>query len=29
MYKFRSMKVNAPTVLNKDGSTYNSKDDQE
>lgn len=27
MYKFRSMKVNAPTVLNKDGSTYNSKDD--
>ena len=27
MYKFRSMKVNAPTLLNKDGSTYNSKDD--
>src|SRR5690606_1049586 len=27
MYKFRSMKVNAPTFLNKDGSTYNSKDD--
>lgn len=28
MYKFRSMKVNAPTLLNKDGSTYNSKDDK-
>ena len=27
MYKFRSMKVNAPNILNKDGSTYNSKDD--
>lgn len=27
MYKFRSMKVNAPNLLNKDGSTYNSKDD--
>lgn len=27
MYKFRSMKVNAPTILNKDGSTYSSKDD--
>lgn len=27
MYKFRSMKVNAPTLLNKDGSTYNAKDD--
>lgn len=27
MYKFRSMKVNAPTWLNEDGSTYNSKDD--
>ena len=27
MYKFRSMKVNAPTLLNEDGSTYNSKDD--
>lgn len=27
MYKFRSMKVDAPTLLNKDGSTYNSKDD--
>ena len=27
MYKFRSMKVNVPTLLNEDGSTYNSKDD--
>lgn len=27
MYKFRSMKVNAPVLLNADGSTYNSKDD--
>ena len=27
MYKFRSMKVNAPNILNEDGSTYNSKDD--
>ncbi len=27
MYKFRSMKVNAPMILNKDGSTYNSDDD--
>lgn len=27
MYKFRSMKVNAPTLLNNDGSTYNAKDD--
>lgn len=27
MYKFRSMKVDAPTILNDDGSTYNSKDD--
>lgn len=27
MYKFRSMKVNAPTLLNDDGSTYNSKND--
>ncbi len=27
MYKFRSMKVNAPKLLNPDGSTYNSKDD--
>jgi undecaprenyl phosphate N,N'-diacetylbacillosamine 1-phosphate transferase len=27
MYKFRSMIVNAPILLNEDGSTYNSKDD--
>lgn len=27
MYKFRSMKVNSPMLVNKDGSTYNSKDD--
>lgn len=27
MYKFRSMKVNAPNILNEDGSTYNAKDD--
>jgi len=27
MYKFRSMKVNAPDIRNKDGSTYNSVDD--
>lgn len=27
MYKFRSMKVNVPILLNSDGSTYNSKDD--
>lgn len=27
MYKFRSMKVNSPTLLNVDGSTYNSKED--
>lgn len=27
MYKFRSMKVNAPTILNKDGSTYNASND--
>lgn len=27
MYKFRSMKVNAPNILNDDGSTFNSKDD--
>lgn len=27
MYKFRSMKVNAPKLLNPDGSTYNAKDD--
>ena len=27
MYKFRSMKVNAPSIINPDGSTYNSKND--
>jgi len=27
MYKFRSMKVNSPNWLNKDGSTFNAKDD--
>ena len=27
MYKFRSMKVNAPDIRNIDGSTYNSKND--
>lgn len=27
MYKFRSMKVNAPMIFNKDGSTYNADDD--
>ena len=27
MYKFRSMKVNAPDLRNADGSTYNSKSD--
>lgn len=27
MYKFRSMKVNAPDIRNEDGSTFNSKDD--
>lgn len=27
MYKFRTMKVNSPNILNEDGSTYNSKDD--
>lgn len=27
MYKFRSMKVNAPDLRNADGSTYNSDDD--
>ncbi len=27
MYKFRSMKVNAPDLLNVDGSTYNAADD--
>lgn len=27
MYKFRSMKVNAPDIRNEDGSTFNSNDD--
>jgi undecaprenyl phosphate N,N'-diacetylbacillosamine 1-phosphate transferase len=27
MYKFRSMKVDAPKLINQDGSTYNAKDD--
>jgi lipopolysaccharide/colanic/teichoic acid biosynthesis glycosyltransferase len=27
MFKFRSMKVNAPNLTNPDGSTYNSKND--
>ncbi len=27
MYKFRSMRVNSPNILNDDGSTYNSKND--
>ena len=27
MLKFRSLRVNAPNILNEDGSTYNSKDD--
>jgi undecaprenyl phosphate N,N'-diacetylbacillosamine 1-phosphate transferase len=27
MYKFRSMRVNAPDIRNEDGSTYNSEDD--
>ncbi len=27
MYKLRSMKMNAPDIRNKDGSTYNAKDD--
>lgn len=27
MYKFRSMKVNAPDIRNDDGSTFNSNDD--
>ena len=27
IYKFRSMKVNAPDLRNEDGSTYNSKSD--
>jgi len=28
MYKFRSMKVNAPDLRNDDGSTFNSENDQ-
>ncbi len=27
MYKFRSMKMNAPDIRNEDGSTYNSEND--
>lgn len=27
MHKFRSMKVNAPNIVNEDGSTFNSKND--
>jgi lipopolysaccharide/colanic/teichoic acid biosynthesis glycosyltransferase len=27
MYKFRSMKINAPDLRNNDGSTFNSEDD--
>ncbi|WP_143315060.1 sugar transferase [Clostridium sp. HBUAS56017] len=27
MYKFRTMKMNAPDIRNEDGSTFNSKDD--
>lgn len=27
MYKFRTMKVNAPDIRNNDGSTFNSEDD--
>lgn len=27
MYKFRSMKINAPDIRNEDGSTFNSDDD--
>jgi undecaprenyl phosphate N,N'-diacetylbacillosamine 1-phosphate transferase len=27
MYKFRSMKINAPDLRNKDGSTFNAEDD--
>lgn len=27
MFKFRSMKVNAPDIRNEDGSTYNAEDD--
>ena len=28
MYKFRSMKMNAPDLRNEDGSTFNAEDDQ-
>ena len=28
MYKFRSMKMNAPDIRNEDGSTFNSENDQ-
>lgn len=28
MYKFRSMKLNAPDIRNEDGSTYNGEDDE-
>lgn len=27
MYKFRTMRVNAPNIMNDDGSTFNSKED--
>lgn len=27
MYKFRSMKMDAPDIRNDDGSTYNSEND--
>lgn len=27
MYKFRSMKINAPDIRNEDGSTFNAEDD--
>lgn len=27
MYKFRSMKVNSPNIVNSDGNTYNAEDD--
>lgn len=27
MYKFRSMRVNAPNIINEDGSTFNSEED--
>ena len=27
MYKFRSMRVNAPNIVNADGNTYNAEDD--